>query len=148
MCSSTIHRKCFYQIWLYVITLLLSFTHLFVPLAVAEGTSVRKNERKKYFSFVFHSLIRTFGCRRRYFRSENRKKKGFFFCFSLTYSYLWLSPKVLPFGKSKEKRLFLLFFTHLFVPLQKLNESYEGTSLLLLTLDGTAPGCLRGEESI
>jgi hypothetical protein len=78
-----------------------------------------------HFTFVFHSLIRTFGCRRRYFRSEKRKKKVFFFCFSLTYSYLWLSPKVLPFGKSKEKRLFLLFFTHLFVPLAVA----EGTSV-------------------
>ncbi len=38
----------------------LFFAHLFVPLAVAEGTFVRKNKRKTCFSFVFRSLIRTF----------------------------------------------------------------------------------------
>jgi hypothetical protein len=39
---------------------LLFFAHLFVPLAGAESTFVRKNKRKKGFSFVFRSLIRTF----------------------------------------------------------------------------------------
>jgi hypothetical protein len=38
----------------------LFFTRLFVPLPVAEGTFARKNKRKMVFSFVFHSLIRTF----------------------------------------------------------------------------------------
>jgi hypothetical protein len=42
--------------WLF----LLFFARLFVPLAVAEGTSARKNKRKMAFSFVFRSLIRTF----------------------------------------------------------------------------------------
>jgi hypothetical protein len=37
--------------------------------------------------------------------------------FSLAYSYLWLAPKVLSLGKTKEKRIFLLFFARLFVPL-------------------------------
>ncbi len=59
----------------------------------------------------------TFGWLRRYFRSEKQKKKLFFFCFSLTYSYLWLEPKVLPLGKAKEKAVFLLLFALLFVPL-------------------------------
>jgi len=56
--------------------------------ACAEGTSARKSERKMTFSFAFRSLIRTFGLRRRHFRSEKRKKNDFFFCFSLAYSYL------------------------------------------------------------
>ena len=35
------------------------------------------------------------------------------------------APKVLPFGKAKEKGVFLLLFAHLFVPLQKiLKEQY------------------------
>ena len=45
------------------------------------------------------------------------KENTFFFCFSLAYSYFWLSPKVLSLGKAKEKRAFLLLFTRLFVPL-------------------------------
>jgi hypothetical protein len=39
---------------------LLLFTRLFVPLAVAEGTFARNIKRKNGFSFVIHSLIRTF----------------------------------------------------------------------------------------
>ena len=49
----------------------------FVPLAVAESTLARKRKQKLEFFFAFLSLICTFGCRRRYSRSEMKKKNGF-----------------------------------------------------------------------
>jgi hypothetical protein len=36
----------------------------------------------------------------------------------ISYSYLWLTPKVLPLERTKEKAIFILFFARLFVPLQ------------------------------
>ena len=49
-----------------------------------KGTSARKYKRKKYFSFVFLSLIRTFNPTDfRYSRSEKQKENEFFFGFSL-----------------------------------------------------------------
>ena len=55
-----------------------SFAYSYFDLSV-EGTSARKYKRKKYFSFVFLSLIRTFNptdCR--YSRSEKHKFIWFF----------------------------------------------------------------------
>ena len=37
------------------------------------------------------------------------KKNSFFFCFSLAYSYLWLTPKVLSLGKEKKNGFFFCF---------------------------------------
>jgi hypothetical protein len=82
--------------------------------------------KKNCFSFAIRSLIRTIGWRRRYFRSELQKKKTFFFCNSLAYSYHWLAPKVLSLGIAKEKTIFLLQFARLFVPLQVENTKKHG----------------------
>ena len=45
------------------------------------------------------------------------KNNGLFFCFLLTYSYLWLCRKYFR-SRMKEKTIFSLYFAHLFVPLQ------------------------------
>jgi len=44
----------------------------------------------------FHSLIRIYGCRRKYFRSEIKKIR-ISFCISLTYSYLCSSINIILF---------------------------------------------------
>ena len=60
-------------------------------MTTVEDTCTRKSKRKTLFSFAFHSLIRTFDCRRKYLHSEKQKKIFIFFCFSLAYSYLCTS---------------------------------------------------------
>ena len=57
--------------------------------AFCVGTLVREFQRKKCFSLEFHSLNRTsdLTVQGTHVR-ESKKKKVFFFCTSLTYSYL------------------------------------------------------------
>ena len=51
--------------------------------------SNHKNRNNSVVARYLSQLVkRTFWLRRRYSRLEKQKKKVFFFCFSLTYSYL------------------------------------------------------------
>ena len=52
------------------------------------GESDKAECGKIQINLVFRSLLCTFGCRRRYSRSEMKKKNAFSFCISLAYSYL------------------------------------------------------------
>ena len=57
--------------------------------AFCVGTLVREFQRKECFSFVLLSLIRTLDLKVEGTPvRESKKKKVFFFCTSLTYSYL------------------------------------------------------------
>jgi hypothetical protein len=114
-----------------------------VPLATAEGTFARKTQRNIHFSLAFLSLIPTFGCRRRYFRSEQQKKNEYFFCYSLAYSYLWLSPKVLSLGTAKEKRVFLWLFSRLFVPLAVAEGTFARNSKRKTSISFAIPSLIR-----
>jgi hypothetical protein len=49
---------------------------------------------------------------------------GLLFLSVRAYSHLWLAPKVLPPGKTKEKAVFLLLFARLFVPLHRKNNCH------------------------
>ena len=58
-------------------------------LAVFFAFSNHKNRNNSVVARYLSQLVkRTFWLRRRYSRLEKQKKKVFFFCFSLTYSYL------------------------------------------------------------
>ena len=58
----------------------------------------------------------------------NERKIDFFLCISLAYSYLWCyASKVLAFGNTKEKRVFLLYSARFALTLYPKYEKDEET---------------------
>ena len=83
--------------------------------AFCVGTLVREFQRKKCFSLEFHSLNRTSDLKvERYFRSEVQKEKGVFLLyFSHLFVPLTCRSKVLTFENPKRNLVFLFGFCSL-----------------------------------
>ena len=94
----------------------------------------QENQNKFWFSVRLFD----FDWRRKYFRSEMKKKNIFSFCISLTYSYLSPLEKVLPLKKTQKK---FWFSFRLFVPLQLMKRlvTYLMAAMVLATM---VTGCV------
>ena len=99
------------------------FSRLFVPLTWrSKVLPLGSTKRKRCFSLEFHSLNRTFDlstCRSKVLTFEN-PKRNLVFLFGFCSLNRTFNPSVFRYFRSevqKEKGVFLLYFSHLFVPL-------------------------------